>query len=124
MTTMKHLIKSEEDINNPNIVKVITDINDFAIYFSRSVIPYPRKLENTLYFRHIGLYGYKREFLLEYAKMKQTMLEKTESLEQLRVLENGYKIKVVNTEFSVKGVDTAEDLKEVCKFIIDNNIHL
>lgn len=124
MTTMKHLIKSEEEINNPNIVKVITDINDFAIYFSRSVIPYPRKLENTLYFRHIGLYGYKREFLLEYAKMKQTMLEKTESLEQLRVLENGYKIKVVNTEFSVKGVDTAEDLKEVCKFIIDNNIHL
>lgn len=124
MTTMKHIIKSEEEINNPNIVKVITDINDFAVYFSRSVIPYPRKLDNTLYFRHIGLYGYKREFLLKYAKMKQTMLEKTESLEQLRVLENGYKIKVVNTEFSVKGVDTADDLKEVCKFIIENNIHL
>ncbi len=124
MVTMKHKIDSKEEIENPNIVKIVTDKNEFALYFSRSPIPYQRNVVGVDYYRHIGLYAYKREFLLKYAEMNQTMLEKTESLEQLRVLENGYKIKVVNTEFSVKGVDTAEDLKEVCRFIIEENIYL
>lgn len=124
MSTMQHKIDKKEEIVNPNIVKVITDKNGFAIYFSRSPIPYPRNEKESFYYRHIGIYAYRREFLLKYAAMEQTLLEKTESLEQLRVIENGYKIKVVNTEFSVIGVDTTEDLKEVCRFIIENKIQL
>jgi 3-deoxy-manno-octulosonate cytidylyltransferase (CMP-KDO synthetase) len=124
MVTMKHKIESKEDIENPNVVKVITDKNEFAVYFSRSPIPYSRNKEGIEYYRHIGLYAYSREFLLQYAKMKQTMLEKAESLEQLRVLENGYKIKVIETETVVKGVDTIEDLQEVNRFIIENKIQI
>lgn len=124
MSTMKHKINNETEIMNPNVVKVITDINEFAVYFSRSPIPYVRNSTGIDFFRHIGLYAYKKEFLLQYATMKQTILEKTESLEQLRVLENGYKIKVVETNFSVKGVDTPEDLKDIERFIIDNDIQL
>ena len=91
---------------------------------SRSVIPYPRKNENISYFKHIGIYGYKRDFVIEYSKMLATPLEETESLEQLRVLENGYKIKVLETKSQVIGVDTQEDLKEVVKFITENGITL
>lgn len=124
MATLKHKINSSDDINNPNIVKVICDKDDFSIYFSRSPIPYPRKEENASYYRHIGIYAYKRDFLLKYSEMKETMLEKTESLEQLRALENGYKIKVLETNFEVKGVDTPEDLKEVERIINNKGIIL
>ena len=124
MGTLKHRLNSMEEVENPNAVKVITDKNDYAIYFSRSVIPYPRKLNLNNYFKHIGIYGYKRDFVLEYSKLPQTELEKSESLEQLRVLENGYKIKVLETPYQIVGVDTEEELKRVRKIITDRKIKI
>ena len=114
-----------ENIENPNIVKVITDFNDNAIYFSRSVIPYERNsVENFKYYKHIGIYGYTSKFLNELKSLKEGILEKIESLEQLRFIENGYKIKVLETVYEVIGVDTEEDLKEVIKYIKENGIIL
>ena len=113
MGTLKHKIEDEEELEDPNAVKVITDKNDFALYFSRSLIPYPRTDQNIDFYKHIGLYVYRRKFLLEYTKLEPTKLEKKESLEQLRVLENNYKIKVVETSAQIIGVDTEEDLEKV-----------
>lgn len=123
MGTMKKEIASIEETHNPNIVKVITDKDNNAIYFSRLPIPFLRdennksKVPEKTYYKHIGLYLYKRPFLLKFSKMKQTLLEKKEKLEQLRALENGYKIKVYETEYDTIGVDTPEDLKQVKKLI-------
>lgn len=103
-------------------VKVVLDKNNIALYFSRSRIPYYRdteKLEQA-YLQHIGLYGYKKDFLLKYTDLEPTPLEQAESLEQLRALENGYKIKVGLTEHHGPGIDRPEDLKEVSK-ILENN---
>ena len=111
-------------VSEKNNVKVVCDKKDYAIYFSRSVIPYPRKNENISYFKHIGIYGYKRDFVIEYSKMLATPLEETESLEQLRVLENGYKIKVLETTHSLIGVDTQENLEQVINYIKENNIKI
>ncbi|RCW44772.1 3-deoxy-manno-octulosonate cytidylyltransferase [Halanaerobium sp. MA284_MarDTE_T2] len=113
ISTLKHLIKDKKDINNPNIVKVITDGNNNAIYFSRSKIPFSRNSQKFNYYKHIGLYVYRRNFLLKFAEMSSTPLEVQESLEQLRVIENGYKIKVIETEYDSIGVDTEEDLNKV-----------
>lgn len=124
MATLKYKLSHMDDVNNPNIVKVITDKNDYAIYFSRNPIPFPRKLNEDIYYKHIGVYAYKRDFVLEYAKMPQTALEISESLEQLRVLENGYKIKVLETTHKVLGVDTPEDLVKVIDFVKENKIEL
>jgi 3-deoxy-manno-octulosonate cytidylyltransferase (CMP-KDO synthetase) len=103
----------DEEKNNPNNVKVVTDKKGYALYFSRSLVPYPRVDTGVSTYKHIGIYAYKRGFLLDYAKMEPTILEQTESLEQLRVLENGYKIKVIETDCKFVGVDTAEDLEKV-----------
>lgn len=103
----------EEERNNPNNVKVVTDLKGYALYFSRSLMPYPRNDHQVPVYKHIGIYAYRREFLLNYAAMQPTPLESTESLEQLRALENGYKIKVLKTNFSFVGVDTEEDLVKV-----------
>lgn len=124
MATLKHRLVDDEEIKNPNNVKVVCDQNDYALYFSRSVIPYPRNKNTVNYFKHIGIYGYKRDFVLEYSKMESTNLENSESLEQLRVLENGYKIKVLETKHSLIGVDTPENLEEVRAFIKENDIKL
>ncbi|WP_294093854.1 3-deoxy-manno-octulosonate cytidylyltransferase [uncultured Cetobacterium sp.] len=124
MATLKHKMKKKEDIENPNFVKVITDKKDYAIYFSRSVIPYPRNENLDIYFKHVGIYGYKREFVLEYSKLESTPLENSESLEQLRVLENGYKIKVLETPYEIIGVDTAEELERVRKYILEKEIKI
>ncbi len=97
MSTLKYKLTDMTEIENPNAVKVVTDKNDFAIYLSRSVIPYPRNLNMNNYYKHVGIYGYKSDFVMEYAKMASTPLELSESLEQLRVLENGDKIKVLET---------------------------
>ena len=113
MATIATELKKEEEINNPNNVKVISDLNGYALYFSRSVIPYPRNVGKSKVYKHIGIYAYRREFLLKYAKMSPTPLEKTESLEQLRALENGYKIKVLHSDNQFVGVDTEEDLQLV-----------
>lgn len=124
MATLKHKISSEKEINDPNNVKVITDKNDFAIYFSRAVIPYPRKNKNSSYFKHIGIYAYKRDFVLKYVAMPSSNLEEIESLEQLRVLENGCKIKVLETPYSIIGVDTEENLQELIEHIKEESIKI
>ena len=113
MATVSTELTEEADINNPNNVKVISDLNGYALYFSRSVIPYPRNAGKSKVYKHIGIYAYRREFLLKYAKMSPTPLEQSESLEQLRALENGYRIKVLRSDNQFIGVDTEEDLKLV-----------
>lgn len=122
MSTLKYKLTDMTEIENPNAVKVVTDKNDFAIYFSRSVIPYPRNLNMDNYYKHVGIYGYKRDFVMEYAKMTSTPLELSESLEQLRVLENGYKIKVLETPYKIIGVDTQEELERVREYITKNGL--
>ena len=122
MSTLKYKLTDMAEIENPNAVKVVTDKNDFAIYFSRSIIPYPRNLNMDNYYKHVGIYGYKRDFVMEYAKMASTPLELSESLEQLRVLENGYKIKVLETPYKIIGVDTQEELERVREYITKNGL--
>lgn len=112
MATVKTEITDTEEMKNPNNVKVVTDKSGYALYFSRSLLPYPRHAGCPVY-KHIGIYAYKRDFLLQYAKMEPTPLESAESLEQLRALENGCRIKVVETQAKFVGVDTAEDLEKV-----------
>jgi 3-deoxy-manno-octulosonate cytidylyltransferase (CMP-KDO synthetase) len=122
MATLKHRIDNIEDVENPNNVKVVTTKDDYAIYFSRSPIPYPRELDIKNYFKHVGIYGYTRNFVIKYSQMDPTSLEISESLEQLRVLENGYKIKVLETPYKIVGVDTQEDLEKVRKIVKTNKI--
>ncbi len=106
------------EVSNPNNVKVITDIFNNAIYFSRSVIPYQRNLiENQYYYKHIGVYAYKKETLLKFVKMPQSVLEKTESLEQLRLLENEIKIKMIETPYHSIGIDTQDDLEKANEYV-------
>ena len=96
-------------MENPNNVKVIVDRAGNALYFSRARIPYARNPGAKVY-KHIGIYAYRRDFLLAYARMAQTPLELSESLEQLRALENGHRIRVIETDAVFIGVDTEEDL--------------
>lgn len=113
MATMK-VAMDEADYDNPAAVKVVTDLNGYALYFSRSLMPYSRnKPEGYKVYKHVGIYAYRRNFLLKYAALQPTPLEKAESLEQLRALENGYKIKVLESDFKGIGVDTPEDLAAV-----------
>lgn len=124
MGTLKELITSKSDIENSNIVKVVTDIQDNALYFSRYPIPYNREsIGGVSYYRHIGVYAYKVNFLSKFARLPKSNYEKIESLEQLRALENGYKIKVKTTNCSSMGVDTPDQIKQVEKLLqkeIDN----
>lgn len=119
MSTLMHEI-AETESGNPNTVKVVADALGFALYFSRSPIPYPRNRGEHPVFGHIGIYGYRRDFLLKLTRMAPTPLEKTESLEQLRVIENGFKIKVVRTtttDYIPLSVDTGEDLERARKLL-------
>ena len=121
MGTLMTPLSSLDEYLNPNVVKVVTDKQGFALYFSRAPIPHPRDVAADLAlsagepaaFKHIGLYVYRRDFLLKYAGMVPTYLETAEKLEQLRALENGYRIKVVETAFDSIGVDTPADLSKV-----------
>jgi|TARA_B100001971_G_C18245286_1_gene573810 3-deoxy-manno-octulosonate cytidylyltransferase (CMP-KDO synthetase) len=115
MSTLKCKIKNKEDIKNPNIVKVVTDLEDNALYFSRSIIPHSIDCKNI--YKHIGLYAYKKDFLIKFSQMSPSNLEKIESLEQLRVLENGWKIKVIETQNPSQGVDTLDDVRRVTSLI-------
>jgi len=117
MGTLKRRIVEPSDITNPNVVKVVTNLLGDAIYFSRCPIPYERdgRSKEPLYFKHIGLYVYRREFLISYPDLNVGPLEQAECLEQLRALENGYRIRVVKTEYESLGVDTPEDLERVNK---------
>lgn len=115
ISTLKTKITDEKEVINPNVVKVVTDKNGFALYFSRLPIPFVREQGQggNIHYKHIGLYVYRKDFLLKFAKMKPTPLEQAEKLEQLRALENGYKIKVVETRYNSIGVDTKDDLERV-----------
>ena len=115
MSTLIRNIEDEEEFNNPNVVKVVTDVNGFAMYFSRSPIPYHRNPNCAYNFGHIGLYVYKREALLKMAALPQSDLEKAESLEQLRALQNGMKIKTAIVNYKPVGIDTKEDFEEFLK---------
>lgn len=110
MTTLATPLLSE-DINNPGAVKVITDLQHNAIYFSRAPIPYYRTEHKAPVYHHMGLYAFRRDFLLHYKTLAQTPLELTESLEQLRVLENGYKIRVCLTSEKTLEINTPEELE-------------
>jgi 3-deoxy-manno-octulosonate cytidylyltransferase (CMP-KDO synthetase) len=120
MCTAKTKFKNIQEVIKAQNVKVVTDKENFALYFSRSIIPFDRvanieshNLKLDDYRKHLGLYAYKRDFLLEYVQMEQTYLEKMESLEQLRILENGYKIKLIETDYDSIGIDTKEDLEKL-----------
>ena len=106
-----------QEFMNPNVVKVTKDQNGWALYFSRAPIPYRRDsgaaLSPVRYFKHLGIYGYRRDFLLRFSTLLASSLEQTEKLEQLRVLENGYRIKVIETVHDSIGVDTEEDFQWV-----------
>ncbi len=116
MGTLKKAIEDPREITDPNVVKVVTDRNGDAIYFSRCPIPYQRDQAGSgTHFKHIGLYVYRRDFLLGYPALPVGPLEQAERLEQLRALENGYRIRVVETEYESLGVDTPEDLERVCR---------
>lgn len=117
MSTLKKKIEDREELASPHVVKVVTALDNKALYFSRSLLPYPREMTNQPVYKHIGLYVYRRDFLLAFSQMEPTPLEKNESLEQLRVLENGYPIYVVETSYSSQGVDTPEDLARVAAII-------
>lgn len=129
MCTTSEPIESAADLLNPNVVKVVTDEQGFALYFSRNPIPFPRAAVQQhgsieaafaaepellkLYSKHTGMYVYRRDFLLRYAKLPPTPLEQAELLEQLRALEHGYRIRVVKVDHRSIGVDTPEDLERV-----------
>ena len=112
ISTLIRVLTDEEEINNPNLVKCVTDVNGYALYFSRSKIPYERNFGVAIFYGHLGIYGYKREALIKMTELPQTPLEKTESLEQLRALENGMRIKTSVVDFKPVGIDTLQDLEE------------
>lgn len=113
MATLITVIKDKKDYNNPNIAKVVKDVNNFALYFSRSLVPYSRDGTETDVFKQIGIYVYRRDFLLKFSKMEPTVYENIEKLEQLRALEMGYKIKLVETQHDSIAVDRPEDITKV-----------
>lgn len=116
IATLAHEIKNTAELVNPNVVKVVLDNGGYALYFSRSQIPYIRDSKDPMnepgirFLRHLGIYAYKKDFLLQYAKLPSSPLEQAEKLEQLRALSNGYKIKVAITEYTSRGIDTRDDL--------------
>lgn len=118
LASLMHEINDEAEITNPNNVKVVCGNDNQALYFSRSPIPYNRdNIEKVIYYKHVGVYAYTKEALLAFVKLEQGKLEKIEKLEQLRFLENGYKIKMVKTNYTGIGIDTPEDLIEAEKYI-------
>ena len=124
--TLGKRFENMEAVMNPNSPKIVTDCNGFALYFSRSVIPYVRGqeqaswLQHFPYLKHLGLYAYRREVLREVTQLPQSPLEKAESLEQLRWLENGYRIRVGLTDVETVGIDTPDDLRRAEEFL--NNL--
>jgi 3-deoxy-manno-octulosonate cytidylyltransferase (CMP-KDO synthetase) len=112
MSTLSKRIEDPREIADPNVVKVVTDRFQNALYFSRAAIPHIRTGgEEPRFFKHTGLYVYRKDFLLRYPDLPVGPLEQAERLEQLRALENGFKIRVVETEYESFGVDTPEDLE-------------
>ena len=125
MATMVKIIEDDAELTNSNVVKAIFDKNGYAIYFSRYAIPYNRtnaadKEKKPVYYKHIGMYAYTKDFLFTFRNLPKSPLESAEKLEQLRVLEYGYKIKVVETKFDTVGVDTHDDLMRVKEIMLSH----
>ncbi len=115
ISTLVRLIETEDEVNNPNIVKCVFDLNGYAMYFSRSKIPYERSINTSgawKFYGHLGIYGYKKEALFKMTKLPQSPCEKAESLEQLRALQNGMKIRVSIVNNVPVGIDTIEDFEK------------
>lgn len=117
LASLKIKLHHLEDIENPNNVKVITDNEGFALYFSRSVIPYPREREGVEYYKHIGVYAFRKKALLDFSKLEMKLLEIAEKIECLRYLEHGMKIKMIETNFIGVGIDVPEDLEKAREII-------
>jgi 3-deoxy-manno-octulosonate cytidylyltransferase (CMP-KDO synthetase) len=122
--TLVKQIVSQEELLNPNVVKVVVTVDGYALYFSRSIIPYVRGdaeesgwIHRHTFYKHIGLYIFRREFLLKYAQLPVSLLEIAEKLEQLRILEAGYKIKVGITACESIPIDTVEDVDRVVSIL-------
>lgn len=114
MGTLRKRLTDPADLDNPAVVKLVVDQQGFALYFSRAPIPFTRPHHPTpVVWRHLGLYAYRRDFLLQVAALTPTPLERAEGLEQLRVLEHGFRIATVETTVDTVGVDTPEDLERV-----------
>jgi 3-deoxy-manno-octulosonate cytidylyltransferase (CMP-KDO synthetase) len=131
MATPVKKIKNYSELTDPNVVRVVVDKERNALYFTRSVIPYVRDhqdqrswIDHFPFYKHIGLYAYRRDFLMKLSQWPAGILERAERLEQLRILENGYKIKTVETDYDGISVDTPEDLKKVNDYIQKNKIKL
>lgn len=107
----------DEDLDDPNMVKCVKDINGFALYFSRSKIPYERNKNKCKFYKHIGIYGYKKESLIKMTSLPQAEIELAESLEQLRALYNGMRIKTAVVEYKAIGIDTIEDFNAFKKLV-------
>lgn len=111
ISTLVRLITDEDEVNNPNLVKCVFDVNNYAMYFSRSKIPYERGSNKGVFYGHLGIYGYKRDALFRMTQLPQSPCEQAESLEQLRALQNGMKIKVAVVNNVPVGIDTIEDFE-------------
>ena len=112
ISTLVREIKDKDEVNNPNLVKCIFDVNNYAMYFSRAKIPYERNEGKSKFYGHLGIYGYKKEALFKMTSLAQTTYEMSESLEQLRALQNGMKIKIAVVDNVPVGIDTIEDFEK------------
>jgi 3-deoxy-manno-octulosonate cytidylyltransferase (CMP-KDO synthetase) len=121
VASMMMTISSESQIQNPNAVKVVVDKDNFSLYFSRSPIPFIRESPSEInFYRHIGIYAYKKELLMAFTQWPKSVLEKAEMLEQLRLLEQGIKIKMVHTDHQAVAIDTPEDLQKAKAYFREN----
>lgn len=122
LASLKIKLSEKEEVENPNNVKVITDTNNFALYFSRSVIPYPRETKvQADYFKHIGVYAFRKEALLKFATLEMKPLEIAEKIECIRYLEYGMKIKMIETNFVGVGIDVPEDLEKARQILKESS---
>jgi len=112
MATVIKKIEQNEELMNPNVVKVVIDRFNNALYFSRSPIPFEKGEPSKIFYKHLGIYAYTKDFLFTFTNLPKSNLEKAESLEQLRALENNYKIKTIETKFDTVGIDTPDDLEK------------
>ncbi|GET45678.1 3-deoxy-manno-octulosonate cytidylyltransferase [Capnocytophaga felis] len=113
VASLMERLDNPEEVCNPNNVKVVVSKNGDALYFSRAFIPFPRDEKSEgVYFKHIGIYAYRKEALMQFTQLEESILEKTEKLEQLRYLENGFRIRLAETNISTIGIDTEEDLQK------------
>ena len=117
MGTVIKEITSDEEFANPNVVKCVVDEQGYALYFSRAGIPFNRDAHGGKRYKHLGLYAYRKDFLLQYTQWPKSFLETTEQLEQLRVLEKGYRIKTIITEYGSIAIDTVQDLKKAQEWL-------